>query len=227
MKKLALFDFCETLVSFQTADAFVDFVREKDDRFSMHILNAALIILSKFKIIALFNKLFPMAGFGKKLKLLQLKGIGFEKLTKYAKQYYIDKIKPELISQVVDEMKNLKLQNYEIGLVSAGYSIYLKYFAEEYKINHLISTEIAFSRTKIRCLGTISGKDCIRDEKPIRIKTHFLNQNINYKESISYSDSLSDLPMLLLTGSGVVVSESNSQHWAKQYKFKEIIWHKK
>ena len=32
MKKIALFDFCETIANFQTADAFVDFVRFNENK---------------------------------------------------------------------------------------------------------------------------------------------------------------------------------------------------
>jgi phosphoserine phosphatase len=52
----------------------------------------------------------------------------------------------------------------------------------------------------------------------------FADSDVNYNESIAYSDSTSDLPLLLLAGKGVVVSRGKSQPWIKQYGFKEIIW---
>ena len=224
MKKLAFFDFCDTFVSFQTADAFVDYVRRKNGTLYMKYLNIFLLTLKKIRIIAFFNKFFPKAIFEKKIKLLQLRGFTFKKLNSLASMYYKDMIKPKLIKQVIAEMQRLKKQDYEICLVSAAYSIYLKYFAEEYKIKHIISTEIDFNNTNKRCRGIISGKDCIHIEKVKRIDAYFAEHKVNYNVCISYTDSITDLPLLLLTGKGVVVSHNYPQLWINKYKFKEIIW---
>ncbi len=222
--KLALFDFCDTLVSFQTADAYVDYVRNKYDKLIMRFLNLFLKGLVRLRIIAVFNKFFPGSALSKKIKLLQLKGFTNEQLDKLAFSFYRDRIKPSLILPVIEEMKRLAGQGYAICIVSAGYSIYLKYFAEDQNIKHVIATEIAFNHTGKICLGTIAGKDCYDQEKVNRINAYFAGQNINFNDCISFSDSISDLPILLLTGQGVVVSKNKSQEWSKQYKFKEIIW---
>lgn len=224
IKKLALFDFCDTLVNFQTADAFVDYVRKKDGNLYMKFLDLVLKVLSNLRIIAVLNKFFSGSGASKKMKLFQLRGFNIDKLNNLSESFYIDMIKPNLIPTVMAEMNNLAKQGYEICLVSAGYSIYLKYFTEEYKIKHLISTEISFDQSGNHCRGSISGVDCIHIEKVSRIKACFADQNINYNDSIAYSDNITDLPMLLLTGNGVVVSRTNSQTWSQQHKFKEIIW---
>jgi HAD superfamily phosphoserine phosphatase-like hydrolase len=220
--KLAFFDFCDTLVGFQTADAFVDFVRKENGNSYMRFLNAILIGFTKLKVIAIINKLYPGAVFGKRLKLLQLRNIRYEKLDYLASRYYSELIRPNLIVPVLSEMQRLYQNSFEICIVSAGYSLYLKYFALDNHIKFILSTEIAFSKVDKRCLGTIRGKDCIENEKVRRIKAAF--NNCNFNESISFSDSISDLPMLQLTGTAVVVSHNNSQPWNTQYKFKEIIW---
>ena len=224
MKKLAFFDFCDTLVSFQTADAFIDYIRKTEGNSYMRLLNLVQIILRKAKVIAFFNKFFHDSAISKKVKLLQIRGFTYEKLNNLAAFYYQEKIKPNLIKPVMEEMQRLAKENFEICIASAGYSIYLKYFAEEHHVKHIISTEISFDKIKNRCLGTISGKDCIKVEKINRLKTYFAGQKINYNESIAYSDSKTDLPLLILTGKGVVVSRAVPQSWTHQYKFKEIIW---
>ena len=222
--KLAIFDFCDTLVGFQTADAFVDYVRKKNSSLFMQTLNIFLNVLTRLRVIALCNKFFPGSAISKRVKLLQLKGFNLEKLDKLAFLFYQDCIKPSFILPAIEEMKRLEGQGYDICIVSAGYSLYLKYFAEDHDIKHVIATEIAFNQTGKVCSGTIVGKDCYYKEKVNRIKAYFAGQNINFKDSISFSDSISDLPMLLLTGQGVVVSKFKSQEWSKQYKFNEIIW---
>lgn len=222
--KLAIFDFCGTLVNFQTADAFVDYVRNYNCTKYSRILNAILIMSKKAGIFKVFNYFFPDSSIEKKFKLLQLKGIKSDKLDKLAKKYYIEKIKPNLIKEIASEIQKMNNEDNLVCIASAAYSIYLRYFAEEYNVKHIISTKISFNHSNDLCEGIFEGRDCIRKEKVRRIKAYFERENINFDKSISYSDSLSDLPMLLLTGSRVVVSHKKPQLWNLKYKFKEIIW---
>jgi HAD superfamily hydrolase (TIGR01490 family) len=224
MMKLAFFDFCETLVCFQTADAFIDHIRETEGTIRMRFLNRIYLLLNKLRIIALANIFFPGSSFGKRIKLLQLRGMLSSDIERMAHSFYEKKIIPGQIETVMQEMRNLSRDGFEICIVSAGYSIYLKYFAAANRINHLIASEIGFDKTRSRCLGTISGKDCINIQKINRIKEYFKDHDIDYNECIAYSDSISDLPLLQLTGRAVVISRSGPQAWCAKHNFKEIIW---
>jgi phosphoserine phosphatase len=75
MKKLALFDFCETLVSFQTAGRFVDFVRAKLGSRRMLKLEELRVKSKALRFTAVANKLLPHYNFDKRLHLYQLKGL--------------------------------------------------------------------------------------------------------------------------------------------------------
>jgi HAD superfamily hydrolase (TIGR01490 family) len=225
MIKLAFFDFCETLVNFQTADAFVDYVRISEGRFFMRMLEKARTVLVKTRIIPVFNKFFPRTAISKRMKLYQLRGISYERLDSLARSFYFDHIETNLIAPVVKELNDLKFRGFEICLVSAGYSIYLKYFAVEHHVNHVLVSEIGFNKKTNRCNGVLSGKDCIGEEKVKRIEKYFNGQSINFSESFAYSDSISDLPLLLIVGKGILISRNNSQTWNSKFNFREIIWH--
>ena len=56
-EKWALFDFCETLVNFQTADAFVDYVRMTTKSKRMMMLSFLIRIMNKIKVFTLIDKL--------------------------------------------------------------------------------------------------------------------------------------------------------------------------
>jgi len=224
MRKIAFFDFCRTLVKFHTADAFVDFVRETEGTLCMKLQDILLKILFRIRIVLILNKLIPGSGFSKRMKLLELRGFKSDRLEVLAESFYKKEIKPNLISTIVDEMQGLSKNGYEICIVSAGYSIYLEYFAKDFNIRHVIATSIDFNTKNNLCTGKISGKDCYNIEKVSMIKEYFRGQNVNYCESISYSDCISDLPLLLLSGQGVVVSEGTPQSWSHIYEFKELIW---
>jgi len=222
VRKIAFFDFCGTLVNFQTANIFVDYVRKRNGNSWMRLMNLIFIVCSKLKIFMVINKMFPGYQFSKRMKLLQLRGFKYEDLDELAKLYYQEKIKPNLIYPVFDKIKELVGKGYEICIASAGYSIYIKHFAADNNIRHVISTEIGFDSNK--SLGRIWDTDCYKEGKISRIKSYFRGEDIDLGNCISYSDSISDLPLLLGTGSGVVVSHGKTQSWPVRYNLDELIW---
>ncbi len=220
MEKIVFFDFCETLVSFQTADKFVDFCRIQKKKKSAIFLERIRIFLVWFYVFRFLSKILPENNFHKQFKLFQLKGHSIIELEELAKSFYEIDIKPNLISCIVNEMVAKKLQNYKIVIVSGGYSIYLKYFCLDYDVDLLIATEINFSSNV--CNGRINGLDCLNENKITKIKREI---DINkYIDSIAYSDSITDLPLFSFVKTGIVVSHKTSQHWSQNLGFKEIIW---
>jgi HAD superfamily hydrolase (TIGR01490 family) len=220
--KLVLFDFCDTLVSFQTADAFVDFVRINSANRKMEFIERINSSLKYFKIYSILNRLTPDNRLSKKVKLFQLKGLNRSELTSFSRRYYQEMIKPKLIPQTIKILKDAVLAGHETVLISAGYDLYLQYFVTEFGIKHLISSELLFKGDVFT--GKLKRKDCYGTEK-----THVLNRkfpkNLNGYESIeAYSDSASDIPLLKWATVPYVVSKSSSQAWASKMGCKEIIW---
>lgn len=225
VNKLALFDFCETLVSIQSADRFIDFIRSQQSSLRMHFLEKSRLLLVYSQIFRFINKIFPHNTWHKELKLYQLKGLSKAALNKFAEQYYHTILKPKLISKIVDQLRQKQKLGYKIMVISGGYSLYLQYFAIDFKINSndVVATDINFDKHNI-CTGRIAGLDCMHNNKIVLLKQKLGNLEIyNLSESVAYSDSISDLPMLTFVGHGIVVS-SKKQVWASQNKFKEIVW---
>ena len=72
-EKVAFFDFCETLVDFQTADAFCDYVRERTKKTKMFKIEKNIILLKKIYLLPILQKLFRKYGsIEKKLKAYEL-----------------------------------------------------------------------------------------------------------------------------------------------------------
>ena len=46
---------------------------------------------------------------------------------------------------------------------------------------------------------------------------------VDIEQSVAYSDSITDLPLLTLVKNGFVVSKKHSQNWARTNKLREII----
>lgn len=221
MNKIAFFDFCETIANFQTADAFIDYVRSKEKRRSVYFYYKLYTLFRTFRIIQLLSIIFPKKSINKKMYALQLRGIQLKELELLAERYYYEKVRPNLIVATINELINLRNNNVRIVLVSGGYDLYLKHFAKEYGIleSDIISTSFKISNG--RCTGLFNGNDCLYEEKVKRLNEH-------YKEykccSIAFSDSKSDLPMLEWANEAIVVRERNKNKWNNN--FKELVWEK-
>lgn len=220
MNKVALFDFCETLANFQTADAYVDFVRENLNDKRMWRLERIQNFLRKIKLIRVAEKLTKYKySINKRIKLWQLRGIAVDDLQNLADRYYEERIKPDIISGLLERLLTLKKQGYSVFLVSGGYDFYLRCFAEEYELSGVISTRIGVKNGI--CTGMFDGIDCLRDGKIYLLNKYF---TIKPKYSVAFSDSISDVPFLNWATKGYVVSKKKHQEWIDDYNFNEIIW---
>ena len=218
-RKIAFFDFCETIANFQTADAFVDFVRYQTQSKRMQNLENLRNWCISLHIFSIINRLtkgkYPLY---KSTKLYQLKGFPKEVLEKYAERYYNEVVRQNFINKILDILVKKRTEGFEIVLVSGGYDIYLKYFAKEFGVSNIISSHISF-KNEI-CTGTLRGLDCLNKNKVILLNEQYKKEDII---SEAYSDSISDIPFLSWVNSGYVVSKKEKQNWVNN-KFKEIIW---
>lgn len=215
--KIALFDFCETLVDFQTGDAFIWFVQQCRRRNTLLLITYK--VLRKLHIFWLLHRMLG-TYVGKKLLLLSLRGYPEEELDKYAKEYYKTRIHPHLIKPVVSELQRLKREGYSIYIVSGGYEIYQRYFAEEFKISGVIANRIKFDGDI--CTGTMTREDCMQNTKVAYIKESIPDRY--YNEWTAYSDSASDIPMLDFVGHPIVVSRDKRQLWADAKGYHQLIY---
>ena len=142
-----------------------------------------------------------------------------DELNEYSKLFYSEKIKSNFIQEIFEKFLKHKSEGDTIVVISGGYSIYLKHFVEEFKIPHLFASEIEFNKNY--CTGLIKGMDCLYDNKVAFIEGHGIEKEQN---TVAYSDSITDLPLLKWVKKGIVISKNKSQKWAIQNGFEEIIW---
>ena len=219
--QLVIFDFCETLVSFQSADRFVDYIIEKESYHKYKWLYWANRILSKARVLAVVSKFLPKLNPSKRLKLLQIKNMPIDKVEKYAFDFYEDHVMPNHIDPLYNLMKEHIRNGDHVMIISGGYSPYIKVFSDQHGIKGYFATEMAYNDQKLT--GKFSGKDCLYGQKTILLEQYLKMNKIDYTNSIAYSDSISDLPLLQWADEAFVVSKQHSQSWAKKYGFNEII----
>lgn len=220
-EKVALFDFCETLVDFQTADEFVKFVVMKNGvNVRVKFIQLLYKILNKLKIFSIIFKICPTWMAGKRLLLLQLSGMPETLLDHYAEEYYNEKLAPHFILPVHEELCKLQKEGYRIVIVSAGYDVYLRYFCKIHNIQDLVCTKISFSHSK--CNGIIDGLDCLLDNKIKLLEAHIGKCN-NREQWCAFSDSITDLPLLKYVGFAYGVKRySENKSWIRNNNFNLI-----
>lgn len=223
-EKVALFDFCETIANFQTADEYVNYTRNYYGNLKMKIWSLLHLLAARFQIISLLEYFYPKASINKRFIARQLSNEPLEKLDKAAREYYQNIIRPNLIHTVISEVMRLKKEGYRVMLISGGYNIYLRYFAKEFDIEDtdVIATRLRFSNGK--CTGSFEGKDCLFEEKTSRLNLLFPNKDNYY--FLAYSDSESDRPMLDWADQGVVIRKKGAPKWDLNNQYKELLWEK-
>jgi HAD superfamily hydrolase (TIGR01490 family) len=219
--KLVIFDFCETLVNFQTADVFVDYVLQQSGRGKSKVMRMLSSVLYRLRLIAVANKFFPGLNLSKRLHLYQLRGLSTQEMQLWSQNFVAEKIRPNLIPELMQKLKEHQKAGDFIVLISGGYEDYLNEFAQQENITAVMGTKI--ERKNNRLTGFFDGADCLREEKVNRLKDWLSNQNQLFESSVLYSDSMTDMPLFEWVNQPIVVSKNKSQTWAKQHNFTEII----
>lgn len=112
-----------------------------------------------------------------------------------------------LLEEGLNALKHYQKQGYYCVLVSASPELYLKYWVEKYGFDGLIGTQLAFDNGILT--GKLQGKNCFGEEKVKRIEAEFGIEC--WKNSVAYSDSKVDLPMLIQAEQGFLLVNQQFQ----------------
>jgi HAD superfamily hydrolase (TIGR01490 family) len=208
----AFFDLCNTLISYQTADDFIDFVGRKHNKLLTNLNKVFLSMLSSIRVLN--------GNRYKRLQLYQIRGIDKKAIQQAAQDFIQEKL---LINQnkIIIEKLNWHLsQNHTVVIVSGGYTEYIKLYAESLGVSHVIATDIEFK--KLKTTGKIEGLDCMGINKIMKLKKKFNFDEIDFSNSFAYSDHESDIPLLSRVGNSFVVSFGQNIEWADAMGYKVI-----
>lgn len=216
--KLALFDFCDTLVGFQTANQYVRYIVKNFSTSYVKLRHLFYILLLKLRVIKILESLFPSNNIQKRIILWQIKGVKKDVIDIAAKEFYLNMIKPNLISKTMDELQKMISNGWEIAIVSGGYNVYIEYFAQDYgiKAENIIANKLVFRNNIFT--GTFDV-DCMGEMKVKMLCEHFQRDKYFI---IAYSDSESDMPMLKWADEGYVIYKT--PNWIKSNNLNMIVW---
>lgn len=206
-EEVILYDFCGTLVDFQTANAFVSFVIDKLG-IRRSFTEYLRLSLHRLHLIPIINRFHTGMSVNKALYLYLLKGYKYCILNSLAREFYNCCIKKHFVTTVLRKLQKDVSDGKNVIIISGGYDIYLKYFVEEFNIQHLICSKLQFKNN--RFTGKIIGKDCMGSEKVRKLYNNFPLLKYNLKKQMTlYSDSPSDIPLFMECDIRIAVVEGD------------------
>ena len=213
---VVLYDFCDTLVDFQTANAYVEYVIRQSGK-KKSIIDYVRILLNSSHLMPIINRFYKKISCNKAMLLYGLRGYTFEELDRLANQFYKEQVKPNLIKSTIPLLKNDINKDKTVVIISGGYDIYIKYFAQEFGIHHIISTKLKFKDGIFT--GSILGNDCMGTEKVKQLNDFLVDSGLESNKPVLtlYSDSASDIPLFLHCEKRIaVVKDSLVPEWVKK-----------
>lgn len=183
MKKLYFFDFDGTLTYKDTMFLYLKFYNSAKFNFQF-LKHIPLFILLKLKLAS--------AEKVKKSFISSiLKGQSKTKIEEKSQQFF-QKYYPEIIREnAIEFIKNIDREHTESYLVTASLDIWVKPFAEKFKMN-LLATRAEFKNEIFT--GNFVGNNCNGGEKVHRIKEAI--QGKKFDKTIAFGDTSGDKEML-------------------------------
>lgn len=199
MKKLGIFDIDFTITKKETLIQFFIYMIKKEYKNAIFIPRALCSgILYGIKV---YDEKKVKESF---LRFIENKTE--DELKELAKGFYEEVLSKILYKDALDKIKELKNLGYEIYLISASPEFYLNEFYKIEEVSKVIGTKYIFEDRKF--IGKMSGENCKGYEKVIRLKKYLEENNIevDFENSLMFSDSLSDKPLLDLVGKGYLIN---------------------
>jgi len=199
MIRLAIFDVDYTITKKETLIQFFKYMIKKDYKNIRYIPRA---LFSG----ALYGVKFYKEKQVKESFLKFIENKKEEELQEIAKGFYNDVLSKIVYKDAIDKIKELKALGYEIYLISASPEFYLNEFYNIKEVSQIIGTRYVFEDGIF--IRQMLGENCKGHEKVIRLKEYIKENNIkvDYENSLMFSDSLSDKPLLDLVGKGYLIN---------------------
>ena len=223
MEKLAIFDVDFTITNKETLLEFFKFMLKKDKKNIKYLLR--VIISGILYGIKVYDDSFE----GDKLYIVLTSDTGLcagynnnvvMYLNNLVKNYYDERLTNIFYKDAIDKIKELKQKGYKIYLISASPEFYLKEFYAIKEVDMIIGTRFHFNDGKFA--RKMLGANCKGEEKVKRLMSVLKEKNIrvDFKNSLMFSDSLSDTPLLDLVGNGYLINYKKNHEKYKILKWK-------
>lgn len=203
MKKIAVFDLDDTIVSINTTFRFIDFYLRRTSRLRYIIF----IIARELSFVIDYRKI--------AIKLLR--GSSKDELESAANGFYSSSQKYINI-ELLEVIERVKGEGCKLILVSGTLDCIAETFAENLGFDYWRSSVLSYQDGK--CLGTLSSDMLDHKQELVNIDPVF--ENVDFSKSYCLSDNKTDLKLLSLFGNSLAIVHDSS--WDR--KTEEDYWHK-
>jgi phosphatidylglycerophosphatase C len=192
-KKIALFDMDNTILSIDSTIIYIKEIIKRSPRSLLHI--PIVIFYTIIRLFCLTSLTRLKEVFYQPLKYLPL-----EERDSFAERIAGKSLAfaKEGAIKHIDELKKL---GYTLMIASASPEYYVGKIAHRLGFDHFVGTRLVFDDRKLR----IDGVNCKHGEKVKRIREAIDLDEYDLDNSVAYSDTKSDIPMLKLVGNGYLV----------------------
>ncbi len=224
LKILALFDFCETLVDFQSAARYLELVANYRGCNKNHSLHYRIYTKLKYKITKRLNKILPTSWCNAVIK----KPVTFEVLRDFRKEeaeliaqnFFKNELLMHLNHHIIERIHYHQNLGHTIAIVSGGFEIYIRLFAKYFDIPYVVAVSLESNGEYLS--GNMSGIHTMEYRKLYKLAQTLNLSEYDLQQSYAYSDCPSDIPLLALVGNGMVVECGKDIEWAKILGFSLI-----
>jgi HAD superfamily hydrolase (TIGR01490 family) len=209
---IVIFDFCETLVSFQTADSFTRQIFKRNLNLFGICVEFIRLVLEKARL--------NTGEVNKKLHLLKIRGFKVKFLHNQILNFYSSKLASSGLEDSLKRLEWHKSEGHFVVIVSGGYTPYLEYYAKKHGIHLAIGTDL--QKKNDRLTGFYDGVDCLGVNKVVKLNEKINLSKFDLRNSFCYTDSISDLPILLLVGNRYLINPQVPDKILKLYNINPI-----
>ncbi|MEM1577942.1 MAG: HAD family hydrolase [Candidatus Pacearchaeota archaeon] len=196
--KIAVFDFCKTLVNMNTLSSFVEFVLEKEKNILIKIIKKFIFVNRK-----ILNRIFFVKP--RYIEIFLLRGYSKDFLASSAKEFINTKIIINKNAKILEYLLELKNKGYVIIILSAALDIYLSFVKDIFNADYVICTNLKFKNDI--CLGKVDGIDAYGKKKIEKLLKEFpYSDYIDWEKSFYFTDDyITELDVLNKFGHKYIV----------------------
>ena len=216
-KILAIFDFCETLVSIQSIPPFLTLAQSHNPRSRFRKIYHRLV-----RGVYKYTKLSFIKKYTKPVHFEALKGLAVEVAENLAKDYANNELLKRVNQKIINKLEWHKAQGHTIAIVSGGLEIYIKYFADYFGIHRENIVAIELESNSGILTGNMNGIHTMEHRKLYKLVERIDLSKFDLQKSYFYSDCPSDIPLLSFVGNPVVVECGKDILWAKILGYKVV-----
>lgn len=203
MDKIVIIDYCDTLFKGQSLQLYIEYLYSKIRPVSL--FNYFFRFLLKFPISIDNYKKFAFKG---------IAGTSKADIEILSRDFYEIALKPKHNSVIENIIFKHVDDKDKLIIASGGCIEYLKYLTNDYLLDVVIATELKYDKNN-RLIG-IKFPECLNQNKVLYVQEYFNSLNLEWNNTILYTDSPTDLPLLNKVNEGIVVGYSDvNPEWSK------------